>query len=548
MERHGNLQRRRGAHQFLIGLMCVFMLISFGVAKNTAKPERRTLNFGGKKRTYYVFVPSEIPNPAPLLLLLHGSGHNGMSLIDPWKGLAQKQGIILVAPDSYDPAEWDQRVDGPDFLHAVITEVESRNAVDPRRVYLFGHSGGAMYALALSIVESEYFAATAIHAGALLESNFKVIDHAKRKIPIAIWVGTVDLSFPLAQVRATRDAFQAHGFTVELHEIPGHDHNYYIISSEVNGAAWQFLTTRKLEKDPTFNPQTQQKYSLSTVDSQTLGDLNLAPQPLDLSIWAGAKPYMDDPIRKLTRDIHDLHGLDEAPDQQMLEQILQSTSDKTLDLLRKMPNVISHENVLTEVEPQGPRWRQQFEYLVLRHDVNGNVILEEYRTGNDKSGSAPLSQGSVNAWVLFHPANLAETRFRYLGRQRMDGHATLVLAFAQIPDKVKFPGQVKFHDKLTAIINQGIAWIDASDFRIVRLRTDLLAPRPDIFLKTLTSDIRFSEVKIPVQDAPVSLWLPREARITWDLNGEVVHQLHTYSTFRIYHSKSRIIMPEAASP
>jgi hypothetical protein len=113
---------------------------------------------------------------------------------------------------------------------------------------------------------------------------------------------------------------------------------------------------------------------------------------------------------------------------------------------------------------------------------------------------------------------------------------------------VKFPGQVKFHDKLTAIINQGIAWIDASDFRIVRLRTDLLAPRPDIFLKTLTSDIRFSEVKIPVQDAPVSLWLPREARITWDLNGEVVHQLHTYSTFRIYHSKSRIIMPEAASP
>jgi hypothetical protein len=109
-----------------------------------------------------------------------------------------------------------------------------------------------------------------------------------------------------------------------------------------------------------------------------------------------------------------------------------------------MPDVISHENVVTEVEPQGPSWHQQFEYLVLRHDVNGNVLLEEYRTGNDKSGSAPLSQGAVNAWVLFHPANLAETRFRYLGRQRMDGHATLVLAFAQTPDKVKFPGQVKF--------------------------------------------------------------------------------------------------------
>jgi hypothetical protein len=31
-------------------------------------------------------------NP-PALLLLHGSGHHGMSLIDPWKDLAAKDGI-----------------------------------------------------------------------------------------------------------------------------------------------------------------------------------------------------------------------------------------------------------------------------------------------------------------------------------------------------------------------------------------------------------------------------------------------------------------------
>ena len=89
---------------------------------------------------------------------------------------------------------------------------------------------------------------------------------------------------------------------------------------------------------------------------------------------------------------------------------------------------------------------------------------------------------------------------------------------------------------------QGIAWIDEADFRIVRLRTDLLAPRPDIFLKTLTSDVRFFEVRIPVQGAAVSLWMPQQANITWDFKGEVVRQLHTYSTFRMYRSKSRIIM------
>jgi len=56
----------------------------------------------------------------------------------------------------------------------------------------------------------------------------------------------------------------------------------------------------------------------------------------------------------------------------------------------------------------------------------------------------------------------------------MDGHATVVLGFAQIPDKVKFPGEVTFLDASLPVLFQGIAWIDESDFRIVRLRTDLL--------------------------------------------------------------------------
>ena len=71
-------------------------------------------------------------------------------------------------------------------------------------------------------------AAAAVHAGALREpQQYAVIDSAQRKIPIAIFVGTKDPYFPLEAVRATRDALKAHGFPVELTEIPGHDHVYY---------------------------------------------------------------------------------------------------------------------------------------------------------------------------------------------------------------------------------------------------------------------------------------------------------------------------------
>jgi poly(3-hydroxybutyrate) depolymerase len=544
MKRQRNRQWHKSARQLFVGSMCVLAIVSLSLAKAGSKPQKQTLLFDGAKRTYYVFIPSGLTAPAPLLLLLHGSSRDGMSLIDPWRRLAQKQGIILVAPDSRDPEVWDQRADGPDFLHAVITEVESKNSVDPRRVYLFGHSGGAMYALYLSIAESEYFAATAIHAGALLESNFKLIDFAKRKIPIAIWIGSVDAAFPLNQVKATQAAFKAHGFPVDLHVMPGHDHNYYSVEGEVNNAAWQFLQRNRLETDSKFQTLNQPQNPPLTNDSKGQVDLNLTPQALDPAVWAGAKPYLDDPIRQLMYDIHDLHGLDAAPDQQMLEEILQKTADKTLDLLRKMPNVISQEKVVTEVEPGGPTYRQQFEYLVLRHDANGEVTLDEYRTGKEQKSAVPLSQGSVNAWVLFHPGNLSESRFRLLGRQRMDGHATFVLGFAQTPEKVKFPAHVNFLDASIPVLFQGIAWIDESDFRIVRLRTDLLAPRPDIFLTTLTSDVRFFEVRILVQDAKVALWMPQRASISWDFKGQEVHQLHTYSTFRMYRSKARILSVE----
>ena len=85
-------------------------------------------------------------------------------------------------------------------------------------------------------------------------------------------------------------------------------------------------------------------------------------------------------------------------------------------------------------------------------------------------------------------------------------------------------------------------WVDESDFRIVRLRTDLLSPRPDIYLRSLTSKVLFSEVQIRAPEAIDPLWLPLEATVTWDFRGQVVQQVHRYSDFRLYRAKSKIVM------
>lgn len=231
----------------------IIILLLCGItalAGTKTDPQKLSINSQGKARTYYLFVPSEGTSPKPLILLLHGSGRNGMSLIDPWKGLAEKEGIILVAPDSLNSQEWAFPVDGPDFLHEVVEAVRAKYPVDGKRIYLFGHSAGAIFSLYTGVAESNYFAAVAVHAGAIRGDFDQYMNHAERKTPIAIWVGNKDPFFSLEAVHATRDALAAHGFKPKITEMPGHDHNYYGVANDVNKAAWEFLKAQQLEDDP----------------------------------------------------------------------------------------------------------------------------------------------------------------------------------------------------------------------------------------------------------------------------------------------------------
>lgn len=188
----------------------------------------------------------------PLLLLLHGSGRDGMSLIDKWEGLAARERIVLAAPDSRDSKVWAAPADGPDFLYEIVEQLEGELPVDPARVYLFGHSAGASFGLQMAISESEYFAAAAVHAGLLHPESYPMADMAGRKIPLLIVVGTRDRSFPLDKVRATRDALQSRGFAVELTEIRGHDHWYYDRAPKINETCWEFLRAHRLEGEPRY--------------------------------------------------------------------------------------------------------------------------------------------------------------------------------------------------------------------------------------------------------------------------------------------------------
>jgi poly(3-hydroxybutyrate) depolymerase len=207
-----------------------------------AEVHRLDIVFSGNHRSYYLYVPDSVKpeGKSPLLVLFHGSNRRGASLVKSWLGLSSREGIILVAPDSLNSAQWNPVVDSPEFIRQIIGNV-LKYGVDKQRIYLFGHSAGGVYALYLSLIESQYYAATAVHAGAFLESAEPLVSQTRRKIPIAIWVGTNDSYVSPQRARSTKDMLEKYGFCVQLNEMAGYGHDYYSHANDINKSVWNFL-------------------------------------------------------------------------------------------------------------------------------------------------------------------------------------------------------------------------------------------------------------------------------------------------------------------
>lgn len=240
----------------ILSIATVLLLGGFPSAAVVAKGKisKETVVTGNKNRRYYLYTPEKpsASTPLPLIIMLHGSNRNGLSLVEKWTDIANREQLILAGPDATQATQWSFVLDGPELMRDVVEDVKTKVPVDEKRVYLFGHSAGGIYALMLSLIESEYFAAVAVHAGALRPTDYALFDNAKRKIPTALFVGEKDPLFPLAVVKATRDAFAERQFPVEFTAIPNHDHWYYDKAPKINEQVWSFLKLQALTKEPHF--------------------------------------------------------------------------------------------------------------------------------------------------------------------------------------------------------------------------------------------------------------------------------------------------------
>ncbi len=276
-------------------------------------------------------------------------------------------------------------------------------------------------------------------------------------------------------------------------------------------------------------------------------------------LYSDAKPYLNDSLSELQEVIPELRGLEPADAQKDPPALLTQVGQKTEAMLAQMPDLISREAVVRSVSGSrsGASIRQEFNYLIVFRRTTESTVLTEFRTDlqNKSIGSfgedprAPAAQGFALAWMRFHPARRPEAKFRYLGKQKIDGRGVYVVAFAETPGLVQVPAEIRLQDTSFPVLCQGIAWIDESDFRILRLRTDLLAPLPEAQLRKLTTTVDFTEVRIP--HSTLRLWLPRKAGVEWETMPrspldlpltKVSHyfERHSYSHYHLYKVEVKI--------
>jgi hypothetical protein len=273
-------------------------------------------------------------------------------------------------------------------------------------------------------------------------------------------------------------------------------------------------------------------------------------------------------IAELQQTVPELKGLKPAPDQHELAALLERVGAKTAEIARNTPNLISHETV-TDLGKGAAAMR--YDYLILNRIDGNSVYLDEFRvdlrTGEkfqtdeemkklssqraalerasqdlaaSQAGRRPVSQGFASSWVHFYPRNLPQAVFRYLGEQKMEGHRTLVLAFAQKPELVTSPVRFLYGGKNVPVFLQGLAWVDASDFHIWRLRTDLLSPLMEVSLHRLTADIQFKPTRVEEISSLISL--PREVKVTSVVSGSTTQETHSYSEYRLFRARSKIVL------
>jgi predicted esterase len=148
-------------------------------------------------QSYALFLPSQYrpDRQWPLLMGFH-PGARGRAIVDLYQQVADDYGYIVVASNNSRNGPWAVSMAA---VQALTKDVSARFAIDPKRLYLTGHSGGARVAMAVALANSNI-------AGVIASSAGFPDSQPRAKVPFLVFgtAGTEDFNY--SEVRSVARA------------------------------------------------------------------------------------------------------------------------------------------------------------------------------------------------------------------------------------------------------------------------------------------------------------------------------------------------------
>ena len=227
---------------------CFFCVVPLVLSATSKDVTSKTVSCAKYQFHYLLYAPQQ-SGASPALLILHGAGDQPDRMLEAWKLLAKKERITLIVPALPRVATFEELA--PQVFRCMVEDAKKNVLLDPRRIYIFGHSMGGYLGYDAAMLQSTYFAAAAIHAMGISEEYYGIVGRAERKIPVAIYIGDSERPDLYEITRKTRDLLRKENFPVHYVELRDHDHNYYALSDHINEDAWNFLKDKRL---PSLQP------------------------------------------------------------------------------------------------------------------------------------------------------------------------------------------------------------------------------------------------------------------------------------------------------
>lgn len=185
----------------------------------------------------WVYAPPAAKDgkPMPLVIALHGAGADEAIFMRGYgagaiKRLADQHGFIVVAPSTY----WV--MPNPSAVQGILGAAEADYAIDRSRVYVVGHSLGAMAAAGLAVRHPRDLAAVALVAG----GRFRKDDST---CPALILAAELDPLMTASELQKSADEARASGLPVEFRMV--RDAGHVLVCDEVLDEAIEWLLTHR---------------------------------------------------------------------------------------------------------------------------------------------------------------------------------------------------------------------------------------------------------------------------------------------------------------